>query len=328
MSNPLISIITPTYNSSKTIKETVESVLNQSFTDFEYIIIDDGSKDNTVEIIKSIDDPRIVLIEKENGGASSARNAGVKQAKADIIAFIDSDDLWLKDRLKIDYEIFVNSEYEEKALIGSFYMINQKNEITYISPLFNYNGFIDKEQKFAPHLFNPGSLMINKSIIEKLGYFKTDYYYHEDYDFGVRIIANYPIISSPHRLLLYRYYMTSKGRRCFSEYEDSKSYAHILRKFFEETSDKYDLAFQLEAIELCYRAEIFAILSFTNNVKTAKELYFKKLLNPKSYMLTPRGFMAFISVLTGINIVKPTREIIQSLYHAYYKLNEPLKSIN
>lgn len=327
MHKPLISIITPAYNSSKTIKETIESVLNQSFTDFELIIIDDGSKDNTVEIVKSIDDPRIILLTKENGGASSARNMGIKQAKADIIVFIDADDLWLKDRLKLDYETFLNSEYEEKALLGSYYMINEKNEITHLSPVYNSNGIIWPEQKFAPQFFNLDTLMLNKSILEKIGYFRTDYYYHEDYDFAVRVTADYPIISSPSRLALYRYYMNSKGRRCLDEYDDSKSYAHILRRFFEEKPDRYDLFFQKEALDKCYQTEIFAMLSMRNNISIAKQLFNEKLNDKTAYIKTSRGLLVFISILTGINFVKPIRSLIQNAYYFYYKHTKKLENL-
>lgn len=92
---PEISIITPSYNSSKFIEETAKSVLGQTFTDFEWLITDDQSSDNTVEIIQKINDPRIVLtIAEKNGGAGHARNLSLEKATGRYITFIDADDFW------------------------------------------------------------------------------------------------------------------------------------------------------------------------------------------------------------------------------------------
>ena len=92
--NPEISIIVPVYNVEKYLKRCIDSILNQSFTDFELILVDDGSTDNSGEIIDeyAIKDERIKVIHKENGGLSSARNVGIEYSKGNYIAFVDSDD--------------------------------------------------------------------------------------------------------------------------------------------------------------------------------------------------------------------------------------------
>ena len=92
MNNPLISIIVPVYNSEKYIKECLDSIVDQTYSNLEIIIINDGSIDKSLEIIKSYKDKRIILISKENGGVSSARNEGLKQATGDYVIFVDSDD--------------------------------------------------------------------------------------------------------------------------------------------------------------------------------------------------------------------------------------------
>ena len=100
--NPLISIITPAYNAEKFISDTIESVLIQGYQNWEMIIIDDHSTDRTVEVIKQYieNEPRIKLIERrENGGTAKTRNAGLRKAKGRYIAFLDSDDRWLPDKL-------------------------------------------------------------------------------------------------------------------------------------------------------------------------------------------------------------------------------------
>lgn len=101
ISMPEVSIITPCYNSARYLHETINSVLNQTFKDWEWLITDDLSTDNSVEILKNISDPRIKLIEaKKNGGAGIARNLSLKEAKGRYITFLDADDFWEPDFLQ------------------------------------------------------------------------------------------------------------------------------------------------------------------------------------------------------------------------------------
>lgn len=88
----LISVIVPLYNKEKHICSTITSILNQSYNDFELIIVDDGSSDKSVEIVSKIEDPRVILVRKKNGGPASARNLGVKKASGKWIYFLDADD--------------------------------------------------------------------------------------------------------------------------------------------------------------------------------------------------------------------------------------------
>ena len=99
---PQVSIITPCYNASRYISQTIESVLSQTYTDWEMIIIDDGSKDNSDAIIQKYveQDSRIILIKQPNGGSANARNHGIREAKGRYIALLDADDLWLPDFLE------------------------------------------------------------------------------------------------------------------------------------------------------------------------------------------------------------------------------------
>ena len=89
----LVSIITPVYNAEKYIKETINSVLNQTYSSWELLVIDDGSTDSTAKIVKSFSDSRIILIQQENGGVSSARNKGIDLARGKYITFLDADDI-------------------------------------------------------------------------------------------------------------------------------------------------------------------------------------------------------------------------------------------
>src|SRR4028118_1589922 len=97
---PLISVIIPVYNGEKTIRETIESILNQTFTDFELIVINDGSQDATLEIVECIQDSRLKVFSYPNAGQAASRNQGISHACGRYISFIDADDLWAPDKLE------------------------------------------------------------------------------------------------------------------------------------------------------------------------------------------------------------------------------------
>jgi len=112
---PEVSIITPCYNSARYLEDTIDSVINQTFTDWEWIITDDGSQDNSVEIIKENTDPRIILIQnKKNGGAGIARNSSLKVSKGRYITFLDADDFWKPNFLE-EMVSFMKKENTELA---------------------------------------------------------------------------------------------------------------------------------------------------------------------------------------------------------------------
>jgi len=106
MNTPLVSVVIPTYNRADLVLKAIKSVLGQTFTDFEVLVCDDGSTDNTEEAIKSINHGKIRYLKQENKGPGAARNLGIKHARGEIISFLDSDDLWLSDHLKYVVEFF------------------------------------------------------------------------------------------------------------------------------------------------------------------------------------------------------------------------------
>ena len=117
MSEPDVSIIITAYNSSEFISSSIKSILNQSYKNFELIVVDDGSTDDTWNLIKSFEDDRIVPLQKFNEGAAAGRNFGIKYAKADLIAILDSDDLANPERLEIQVNFM--DQYSDYVCIGS-----------------------------------------------------------------------------------------------------------------------------------------------------------------------------------------------------------------
>ncbi|NCU33542.1 MAG: glycosyltransferase family 2 protein, partial [Candidatus Moranbacteria bacterium] len=126
--SPLVSVIIPTYNREKAVVRAVQSVLNQTFQDFEIIVIDDCSKDQTESAIRKIGDPRIQLIKHErNQGGSVARNTGVHASRGEFIAFLDSDDEWLSHKLEYQLTLLRQSTKSLGVVYSGFYYVDSEN---------------------------------------------------------------------------------------------------------------------------------------------------------------------------------------------------------
>jgi len=128
----MFSVVIPLYNKALRVKNTIQSVLDQTYEDFEIIIVNDGSTDKSLDIVKSIEDPRIRIIDKPNGGVSSARNRGIKEAKYEWICFLDADDLWSSNHLAEYYRVICKKK-QINWIISSYRKVyNKKKNIEII----------------------------------------------------------------------------------------------------------------------------------------------------------------------------------------------------
>ena len=167
---PLLTVFTPTYNLELYIEETINSILNQTFTDFEYLIVDDASTDNTIEIIKSIRDPRIRLIQnKKNQGISYNRNIAIEESKGKYLAMIDGDDLAHPSRFK--KQIHFLNENENYGIVGTG-VTNIDSAGFDLHHNIKYN--IPNDQIPCRMLFNnyiaTSSVMLRKESIGNIGF--------------------------------------------------------------------------------------------------------------------------------------------------------------
>lgn len=127
----MISVVIPLYNKEKQILNTLHTVLNQTFQDFEIVIVNDGSTDNGVAEIEKVKDSRIRIIHQHNAGVSAARNRGIKEAKYDLIAFLDADDEWDKDYLDTIYALY--RKYPEASIFGTSYRLKDEKQVYQIT---------------------------------------------------------------------------------------------------------------------------------------------------------------------------------------------------
>lgn len=200
----MISVIIPAYNASKTIEKCITSVLNQTHTAiYQILIVNDGSSDNTVEIVESVIKKNslsnIQIINKPNGGVSSARNAGMQVAKGEFIAFLDSDDAWLPQ--KIEKQLIVFEQYPDVFFVGT--TMNGMVFKKFFCKKFSKTTEITLKNLLFKNFFQPSTVIMRKEIIEKIGFFDENQRYAEEGNYFMRIAFKYKCVLLNESLLIF-----------------------------------------------------------------------------------------------------------------------------
>lgn len=194
----MISVVIPLYNKISSISDTIKSVLLQTYANFEILVINDGSTDGSEAPVKAFKDHRIRLVDKINGGVSSARNLGIKEAKFSLIAFLDGDDLW--DASYLENMLGLIEDYPSAGLFGCAYA-KIENEAYSPARLSNNieRGLLLDFFKYANayHLFMSSSVIVRKEVFEEIGGFDIRISCGEDLDMWNRIAANFSIAYLP-----------------------------------------------------------------------------------------------------------------------------------
>ncbi len=175
---PKISVVTSVYNGQKYLREAIDSILNQTFKDFEFIIIDDGSTDNSGAIIQSYNDTRIRLIQKENKGLAAALNVGIKAAKGKYIARMDADDISIPERLEKQLD-FLENRRECVAVGSNAKVIDMNGAYLYISSQPSTWKEIKKKLPSSP-FFHSSTMFRKDTAIECGGYYEEIRHHFED----------------------------------------------------------------------------------------------------------------------------------------------------
>ncbi len=191
MSRPEVSVIIPTYNRAHLLKRAIESVLRQSFDDFELIVVDDASPDNTPEVVESIDDGRIRYVRlKKNSGGPVARNTGIKKARGRFIALLDDDDEWLPHRLEVQIKKFEELGREFGVVYGGFYYISQQDGRILGKRLPQFRGDVYK-QFLKENFVGSPTLLIRRECFKRAGLFDPKLTSSQDWDMWLRIAKHY-----------------------------------------------------------------------------------------------------------------------------------------
>ncbi|MBV9469465.1 MAG: glycosyltransferase family 2 protein [Abitibacteriaceae bacterium] len=217
-SGPAVSVIIPVYNRSRYLTQAIDSALNQTLPPAEIIVVDDGSTDNTPDVMGSYGH-RIRSVRQTNAGVSAARNTGLRMAEGDLIAFLDSDDIWLPQKLELQVKRFM-AEPDIGAVHCGVMDIDAEG-----NPLNRHpdglEGWLAKEMLLirGPSILCPGSTgLISRAALEVAGEFDVGISAAEDWDFFYRIALRYKIGYVPEVLMYYRHH-GANGHRNLSKFE-------------------------------------------------------------------------------------------------------------
>lgn len=203
MNTPLITVLMPAYNAEKYIGEAITSVLNQTFHDFELLIINDGSTDTTVQVINSFTDPRIRLINQTNQGIAAALNIGLLNAKADLIARFDADDICMPERLMVQYDFL--SDHPDYIIVGSDAdFIDMNGNFVYTRSLPAHTNEEIQELTLDQCPLIHSAVLFRKEPIMHAGGYNTNAYGFEDLLLWSKIIKQGKVCNLLQKLLQVR----------------------------------------------------------------------------------------------------------------------------
>lgn len=273
MPNPLVSVIIPTFNREFFIKDAIDSVLNQTFQDFEIVVIDDGSTDNTKDIIDGYNDYRIHYFYQKNRGLNPARNAGIKNSRGNYIAFLDSDDIWEPDKLEKQVEIL-----NQKPEIGLVYcgssLIDENKNFIGKRPLITYKGDVFKKLVMYNFLYNGSVVLFRKSCIEKVGLFDETITRMTDWEFYLRFSVYFKYWGIDEYLIKYRVHKKTMSND-FELFENSGF--KILNRVFQ-MKDIETRHLRLVNMAYAMRYRYIGRRHFENNLFEKARNYFKEAL--------------------------------------------------
>ena len=318
-----ISIIIPTYNSAQYICEAIESVLNQTYKDFEIIVVDDGSTDNTKEVIKPYLN-KIKYIYQQNSGPSAARNRGIKEAKGEYIAFLDADDIWLPQKLELQIK-FMEKEKEVGLIFSDMILFNEKGIIknSFLKEKLFFNKLSIKplsstEKVIYDNVFNAllqenfiptNTVIVKKECFNKVGFFDETLFSVEDRDMWLRIGLFYDIGFINFPLVLTRFHETNISA---NQELALKSRLKVMKKFLNYSN----LPIKSKKIIKQTINKIYfdlGYLYFTYEKFPLSRIYFRKFLKENPFIFKPWIYI-LLSVLptSDIRKLKNLKEKIKS----------------
>ena len=252
---PLFSIIIPLYNKEKEIKQTLESVLLQTFHDFEIIVINDGSTDQSEAIVSAFSDDRIKLITTVNQGVSKARNVGIAMAKGELLAFLDADDYWYPNHLEDLFQL--HQQFPEAGLLATNYEL-YFGENSIIQPTFeaiptqDWKGIVPDffHSSMRYRLAWTSAVAVPKKVMDEIGNFDESITLGagEDTDMWIRIAIAFPVAFSTS--VSARYNMSAQNKISFSE--TTKRHFARLNKFQKEEQTNLSLKKFLDLYRVVY----------------------------------------------------------------------------
>ncbi len=289
----MITVLMPTYNNAEYVETAVRSILAQSFADFEFLIIDDCSTDNTVDIIKSFSDTRIrLIINTENTGLGNTLNKGLAEARYELVGRMDGDDISLPDRLAKQYEFMTNNK--DIDVLSCRYAMFSGNRILYTVKTYERHEDIKKRLALHSEIIHPGVMYRKNSILDNGGYSNC---FIEDYELWLRLKDKIRFHNLADFLLLKRYH----GKSISLDIErKNKSVYSYTEKYFAAPSDEFGTGKKTDDILRGWREY------FYGSKKLARKYFIK---SPLRMLLSPRIFAGFLATLLSEDLFRTFKEM-------------------
>jgi glycosyltransferase involved in cell wall biosynthesis len=306
--NPLISVILPVYNGERFVRSAIHSVLRQRYPNLELIVVNDGSTDGTLEVLQTVDDPRLRIVDQPNQGVVAARNNGFARARGEYIAFIDADDAWFPEKLAIEMETVRKYGTPVCIVYSWYYAVDEENRLVNLSPPFREKGNIFTTVLHKESVILPSTALLHREVFEKVDGFSriSEACHLDDRPFFLRACKLFPAFPTEKRLVVYRQAMSGRCRSVLSDYEKAcKSEFLILDALQAELSgEELAVLRQVQTKSLFYR---FLMYDFMDE---ARLLYPK--ICPQTLAGDKKGLLARWSMRCGINFLFVCRLLIQA----------------
>ncbi len=209
---PKISVIIPVYNGAKFVKDAIESVLAQTYKDYEIIVVNDGSTDDTEEVLRPyIEEGIIRYFYQENQGSANARNRAIAEAKGEYIAWLDQDDIWLPHRLEKTVRVMENDK--EVVVVGGWFLDIDESGIPKGCNWFIKPGIVNEQLRYGNAVASSSSLIRRSVIVENNEWFDQSFWPRDDYHMWVRLAKYGKIVVIPSVLYLYRHHSEQNIRK-------------------------------------------------------------------------------------------------------------------
>ena len=305
---PKVSVIIPTYNRGNYLYSAIKSVLDQTFEDFESIVVDDASTDNTGQVVKKFDDKRIRYIRhKENKGGSAARNTGIKSSKGKFIAFLDDDDLWMPSKLEKQLDL-INKNPEIGAVYTGAYRINKSQKIIWCKfPSLRGNIFPDILKK--NYVGSCSSVLVRKECFNRIGLFDENLSAGQDWDMWIRLTKHYQIDYVNEPLVLYRVHEKRISTNPCAKMQAAKL-------MFKKFSTDLNTSVNHKKILGCWHYQFGRIYCECGDIGEGRKEFMKAIsMDPYSFIYYIRLFACFF----GLTIYNALRRLLQSLLPESFK---------
>ena len=303
---PKISVVIPLYNKGFIISETLESLLAQTFTDFEIVIVNDGSTDNSFEIVSQYSDDRIRLYNQENKGVSKTRNAGIEYSKSELIAFLDADDYWHPNHLEELYQLYI--DFPNCGLYANRYFmkISEENTIktTYIQAIYdNFRGILP-DYFLASMQYRVGltsAVAIPKKMVQGNFLFNPELNGQEDLELFTKIAIHKPVAITNKYTVEYNFAIENQLSKIqfiqkkiikFDQFSADENKNKSLKKFLDLYRLEYALQFRIIGDikeSKFYLKDITTKIPFKTRVLLVTPSYILRLLIKIKHALKKRG---------------------------------------